>query len=108
MIAFEISVACIKKCHQLHLAGVVKGLMLVTEARLKFADSLAIQQNQSMLTGVGDKRKEILQNYVQLDKLTSAWSEALLWKQDSNDNNPFHWFLPCHILYTPRYFTPSP
>lgn len=108
MIAFAVSVACIKKSHQLHLAGVVKGLMLVAEARLKFADSLAIQQNQSMPTGVGEKRKERLQNYVQLDKLTSAWSEALLWKQDSKDNNLFHWFLSCHILYTPRYFILSP
>lgn len=32
--------------------------MLVAEARLVFADGLAIQQNQSMPTGMGEKRKD--------------------------------------------------
>lgn len=39
-------------------AGVVKGLMLVAEARLKFANGLAIQQNQSTPTGVGGRREK--------------------------------------------------
>lgn len=54
------------------------------------------------------REKKRLQNYVQLDKLTSAWSEASLWKQDSKDSNPFHWFLSCHIMNTPRYFHTEP